>query len=281
MRHVKRFARGLPLWAALLAIAGVAGSVAAVASGGPPAPAAAPVAAAAVPAQQARGTGTDPLTAAEQAAALAALAGLQGVHAAEARVAPAAAPGAAPLSAPGESVLLVERKEEEKGALASAGAGGQAPRRADLYLYRYADDVLVHAVHDLNTGQIAVVEEARGVQLPLTEAERALATQLAFADPGLLEFMQQEHRLVVGEELTSPEQVEVRAFVYHSGAAPEIEPPEAAACGRQRCAQLLILTANNVTYSVLPVINLSTLRAASVIPLAVHDAHEAGEEAHE
>ncbi len=279
MPQVKRTLRSLPLWAlvGLVALLAATGGAVALAAGVPGAPDAAPAPAAAQPAQQVRGQGSDPLTPAEEAEALAALASLQGARAAAMRSAPATA-GAAAISAPAESVLLVERKEEEKGAITAAGAGGAPPRRADLYLYRYADDVLVHAVHDLQTGETAIVEEARGVQLPLTAEERALATELAFADPALFEFMQAEHRQIVGEELSSPAQVDVRAFVYHSGAAPEIEPPEAAACGIQRCAQLLILTGNNVTYSVLPVVNLSTLRTASVIPLAVQDAQPAQDE---
>jgi hypothetical protein len=229
------------------------------------------------------GVGSDPLTPWEESLALEGLQALRGVEAASGVRSLQTADGRT-LQTPAEQVLLVERKQEEKGAVAAAAAGGAALRRADLYLYRYADDRLIHAVHDLATGETVVVEEAQGVQLPLTEAERALATEIAFADPALLALMQEEHLQIVGEPLTGAEQVDVRAFVYHSGAAPEIEPPEAAACGRQRCAQLLVLTGNNITFSILPIVNLSTLRTASAIPLAVNDggqAEEAGSGEHD
>jgi len=217
----------------------------------------------------ANGIGTDPLTTAETRRATAAAEALYSVSAAALRTAEVA-PGGAVVSAPAESILLVERKLQGKGSpIAASGSVDAAPRQADIFLYRYADDVLVHAVHDLRSGQTVVVEEARGVQLPLTEDERSLATEIAFGDPALLALLQDEYRAIVGQELTGPEQVDVRAFVYRSGAAPEIEPPEASTCGMQRCAQLLILTPNDVTLSILPIVNLSTLRTASVVPLAV------------
>jgi hypothetical protein len=224
------------------------------------------------------GVGTDPLTAAEEELARAAAASLLGVEAAAVRTAQV---GAQTITAPAQELLLVERHWGEKGVVGAAATAGAGARQADLYLYRYADDVLIHAVTELGSGAMRVVEEARGVQLPLTEAERALATRIAFADPALFEWMQAEHRLVTGEELRGPEQVDVRAFVYHSGAAPESEPPEVAPCGMERCAQLLILTGNDVTYSVLPIVNLSRLRTASVVPLAVGGASPAAEGPHD
>ncbi len=230
--------------------------------------------AAPIPAPVATGVGVDPLTPDEVGAALAASALVRSADAGARRHSLALEAGQASIEAPVEEVLLVERHTEEKQAVAS----GAELRRADVYIYRYADDTLVHGIYNYATGQLEQTEEVQDVQLPLTEVERDLAVRLAFNDPALFAHMQEEFRTITGEMLTGPDQLEIRAFTYISGAAPEIEPPEAQACGRNRCAQLLILTQpNNITFNVLPIINLSRLATASVVPLAIqtgaHDPH--------
>ncbi len=171
----------------------------------------------------------------------------------------AAGPGQVAVTAPAEEMVLVERHAESKEAMAA----GVWPRRADLFLYRYADDTLVHGLYDYASGLTSIVEEVRGVQLPLSDNERDTAIALAYADPAMRAQMADEYRLVTGRELTSAAQLDIRVFNYHAGANPDMETEEAAACDINRCAQLLILTDDNVTLYALPIVNLSTMRVVS------------------
>lgn len=219
----------------------------------------------AAPFRQGGGVGVDPLTDDEARRALESFEAQHGVQSAAVRTSPVLAPGQPAILAPAEEVILVERHPEEKTVMAS----GAWDRRADVYVYRFADDTLIHGLYNYATGETTVTEEVQGVQLPLSAAERDLAARIAFADPATLEFMHSEYRRITARELTAPEQVDIRAFVYHAGANPETEPPEAARCGVQRCAQLLILADDNITFDAMPVVNLSTLTVASLTPLAV------------
>lgn len=220
------------------------------------------------PFRQGGGIGYDPLTGDEAQRALDAVQAGFGVQSAAVRTAPVAAAGQPAILASAEEVVLVERHPEEKAIMAA----GTWDRRADVFVYRYADDTLVHGLYNYATGETTIVEEVQGVQLPLTAAERDLAGRIAFADPATLEFLRSEYRRITGRELTAPEQVDMRAFVYHAGANPETEPPEAARCGVQRCAQLMILADDDITFDAMPVVNLSTLTVASLTPLAVDGA---------
>jgi len=204
------------------------------------------------------GMGYDPLTADETARALSASESLRSAATAAVRTS-AALPGQVAVTAPAEEVVLVERHVESKGVMAA----GVWPRRADLFLYRYTDDTLVHGVYDYATGRTSIVEEVKGVQLPLSDRERDTAVAVAFADPALRAQMADEYRLVTGGQLTSAAQLDIRVFNYHAGANPEMETQAARACDVNRCAQLLIITDSDVTLYALPIVNLSTMRVVS------------------
>ncbi len=214
------------------------------------------------------GVGYDPLTGAEQELALQVAAG--NVGAAAARTSTPEAAGEPVISAPGAEVLLVERHQEAKEAMSQ----GNWPRRADVYVYRYADDTLVHSLYNYESGQLDLVEETKGTQLPLTQAERELAVEIALRDPALRGLLDAEYTRITGQPLGGAEQLDVRVFVYIAGSAPDLETPAAAACGLNRCGQLLILTPDNATLEYLPIINLSTLKVASSAPLALHHENE-------
>ncbi len=214
--------------------------------------------------------GLDPLTPAEVAQANEAANDMRSVSAAAVRTA-ATAPGQVAVSAPAEEVVLVERHPEAKAVMAA----GVWPRRADLYLYRYADDTLVHGLYDYATGQTEVVESVQGVQLPLNDSERQTAIAIAYADPPLRAQLADEYRLITGGTLTSAAQLDMRVFSYHAGSNPEMETPPVQACSVNRCAQLLILTDQNVTLRALPIVNLSQMKVASVMPLDVGAAADA------
>lgn len=209
--------------------------------------------------------GVDSLTDEEMAKAVQAVEGALGAEAAAVRESPLRAADGSALVAPAHSVVLIERFDEGKEALAA----GSTARRADVYTYNYADDTLDHAIYDYGDDWLTYVETVQNVQFPLSQEERALATAIAFADPALLAVMQEEYRTLTGKELTGPEDLDVRAFIYHSEASPETEPPAARVCGLQRCAQLLIVADQQTTFHALPVINLSTLSVASIFPMAL------------
>jgi hypothetical protein len=211
------------------------------------------------------GIGVDPLSPDEMLLAQQQVQQVRGVQTASIRTSVPLVPGQTLISAPAEETVLVERHEEEK----STMAAGVWERKADVYTYRYADDTLLYGIYNFATGEVVSQQEVKGVQFPLTDAERALAVEMLFADPAALTIMRDEYRRITGRELTAVEQVDTRVFVYHAGSNPEIEPPDAASCGMQRCAQVMILADDNVTFDVLPIVNLSTLRVVSLIPVAV------------
>jgi hypothetical protein len=208
--------------------------------------------------------GVDALSPVEIAVATEGAGALRSVSAAAVRTS-AAAPGQVSVSAPAEEVVLVERHQEAKEVMAA----GAWPRRADLFLYRYSDDTLVHGIYDYATGQMQVVEEMQGVQLPLSDDERNTAIAVAYADTALRAQLADEYRLITGGALNSAAQLDIRVFNYHAGSNPEMETPAVQACAINRCAQLLILTDQNVTLRALPIVNLSTLQVASVLPFDV------------
>ena len=222
----------------------------------------------AAPAQQSgmpgAADGLDALSPEETAAAVDAASALRSADAASVRAAPAA-PGAVAVSAPAEELVLVERHQEDKEVMAA----GSWPRRADLYLYRYADDTLVHGLYDYATKQTQIAESLQGVQLPLSDSERATAIAITYADPAVRAQLADEYRLITGGALTSAGQLDIRVFNYHAGSNPEMETPAVQACSINRCAQLLILTDQNVTLRALPIVNLSKMQVASVVPLDV------------
>lgn len=241
------------LWAgALLALAGLA-LLAITPTRGAPAPA-----------TQAEGapTGYDPLSPEEQAQALAALqpAGAQADAAPLRQSAPDEA-GELPVSAPASSVVLVERHQETKEAM-QAGAW---PRRADVYLYDYTANAMLHTVYNLDTGKVDASEALAGVQLNLTDAERRLAVEIAWADPELRAALVEAYQAHGGVTPAGPDGIDARVFTYVGGSAPDLEGPGGAACSVDRCAQLLILTPDGATLESLPLVNLTQLQVAAIM----------------
>lgn len=207
-------------------------------------------------------TGYDPLSPEEQAAALSGVSAALGVQAAAApeRLSTPDEPGEARVSAPAESVVLVERRQETKEVMAAAW-----PRRADVYVYRYADNTMLHSVYNLDTGQVDASEVLRGVQLNLTEQERQLAVEIAWADPDLRASIADAYQSHGGVTLRGPEEIDARVFTYVGGTAPDLEGPGGAACAVDRCAQLLILTPDGATLETLPLVNLTQLQVTAIM----------------
>lgn len=214
------------------------------------------------------GQGYDPLTPAEQERALQSLrqdeAGMQGLHLPLRADAPPADSGAAANAppAPAAEVLLVERHQESK----QVYAQGRWPRRADVYVYRYADNTLIRQVYNLDTNQVEQVDEMQGTQLPLTDAEALRALALALADANVRPRLDAEFQAITQQPLVSADQLLVKAMVFHADAALGQDLGAAAECGLRRCAQLLLAAGDNVALRVIPVVDLSSGAVVRALP---------------
>ena len=173
-------------------------------------------------------------------------------------------------------VLRTVRHPREKGE-----GPGDYRRRADVYVYDYDTDHLAVAVVDVETGEVESLELATGAQPPLSEAEVTRAMELLFADPASAARIGDEYRRVTGRRLGSWRQLRHAGFVFHADAASGT--PETLACGRHRCAQLMLSTADSVSIEV-PIVDLSeqrVLEARRFGPSAGGDAdHGAHDHAH-
>lgn len=150
-------------------------------------------------------------------------------------------------------LLLVERHAETKAVMQS----GNWPRRADVFVYLYDSDTLLHAVVNLTTRAVDSVETAQDVQLPLTQNETARAFQLLMADTAAKTAIAAQYETITGEALTKPEtQLKINALIYRADAMPNANPG-AVACGEHRCAQFLLITQNDIVINLLPIVDLS------------------------
>ncbi|WP_030240335.1 MULTISPECIES: hypothetical protein [unclassified Streptomyces] len=110
-----------------------------------------------------------------------------------------------------------------------------APRRADVTFYDYRDDTLVTRTVDLGTGKVVATGTQRGVQPPLSRAEKAEAAGLLMADP-LGAGLKADYQDATGKQLTSPDQLQLSGAVYR--AAPGAQPAVLDDCGEHRCVRL-------------------------------------------
>jgi hypothetical protein len=132
-------------------------------------------------------------------------------------------------------------------------------RRASVYVYDYAADRVSVVTVDLEAGQVESVRTGTGVQPPLNEREVVRAMDLLFADATAAARIGEEFARITGRPLGHWRELEVSGFVYHADSMPETNTPETEACGRHRCAQLLLRTQDNVSIEV-PIVDLSRER---------------------
>ncbi|MBV7330228.1 hypothetical protein KFU94_18655 [Chloroflexi bacterium TSY] len=158
-------------------------------------------------------------------------------------------------------ILLVERHQESKELYAS----GEWPRRSDLFTYDYSTDTLLHTIVDVESGEISSRETIQGVQLPLTDNEIERALTIADADDALRQRLAQQYQAITGESLSSITQLNVKASIFYADAMAESVNSLAQQCGLQRCAQLLLYTADRVAFEILPIVSLSRGRVMQVI----------------
>lgn len=142
-------------------------------------------------------------------------------------------------------------------------AKGERPedyrRRADVYFYDYDADRIAVVTIDLEASRVESVRTGTGVQPPLNEREVARAMDLLFADAEAATRIGDEFARITGRPLDHWSELAVSGFVYHAEAMPGSNNPETRACGRHRCAQLLLRTPDNVAIEV-PIVDLSRER---------------------
>ncbi len=181
--------------------------------------------------------GTDPLSTTEEEAALA--------------LARGSGPAESTEVGPDDVVLRVERHEEEKDV---------EGRRADVYVYSYDDDTLIRTLVDLATGEVAETEDLTGAQLPLVPEEADRALEVATADAAFSQLLATRYQQATGEDLTdAATQLQIDPIIFRADANPAATG-RAAACGRHRCAQLMIQTTDGLLVNLLPIVDLSTER---------------------
>jgi hypothetical protein len=112
---------------------------------------------------------------------------------------------------------------------------------------------------DLEAGQVESVRTGTGVQPPLNDREVVRAMDLLFADAAAAARIGKEFERITGQPLGHWRELGVSGFVYHADSMPEANMPETKACGRHRCAQLLLRTQDNVSIEV-PIVDLSRER---------------------
>jgi Cu2+-containing amine oxidase len=188
--------------------------------------------------------GFDPLSAAEQ-------------ESARSTALASAALGNALAGARRQELLLVERHHEDKAIYQQAGPW---PRRADVYVYNYDRDVLVHAIVDIAARKVDSLELLEGVQLPLTQRERAAAILLALNDPSSGNAIREQFHHATGTALERAEQLQVGAWVFNAAANPAAGGAELGGCGTRRCAQLILGVPDVATLPISPIVDLSTSR---------------------
>ncbi len=112
-------------------------------------------------------------------------------------------------------------------------------RLVAVAVYDYTADRLHQLVLDLTHRTVLSDQSVAGLQLPPTAAEAAIALDLAMkADPEPT--FVAEYRKTTGNPLLTPAQVHVVAGVWRPLAPSGGEEQATAACGQDRCLQLLI-----------------------------------------
>jgi hypothetical protein len=164
--------------------------------------------------EPATGTGSDPLTSAEvDRARKIAVAPLSG--------------GKDAAGAAGPEYLSAELDAESGG------------RSAELYYYDYKTNKLVKQVVDLKTGKLAGSYSAAKMQPPASQHEVAAALDILLADP-LAADLKGAYRTATGKELAGKQGLVPDAHVYTADAA----DAGASQCGKHRCLQLVVQTAD-------------------------------------
>jgi hypothetical protein len=160
---------------------------------------------------------------------------------------------------PADAQLRIEVLAVERQRLAKDARPETFRRRAEVTLYDYDTDRRSVATVDLESGEVESVFVVSEGQLPLTDAEVARAFGLVLGDPAAAAQLRADFARVAGRPLRNPRELAVTGFVYRAESMPDRNSTDTAQCGRHRCAQLLVRTADHVALE-LPIIDLSRER---------------------
>ena len=95
------------------------------------------------------------------------------------------------------------------------------------------------------------------MQLPLTANEIERTVKLIFADKETFELISNEYQRITEKVLSSPKDLEAKAFVFTADTLPEQLNKASQQCGLHRCAQILLYTHDSVVFEISPIVNLS------------------------
>ncbi len=158
-------------------------------------------------------------------------------------------------SVPRHHMLLTERRPATK---------GDSKRLADVYIYDYRAETLIHRIVDTNTDQVLFRSSSRGQQLPLTANESERAVAALFADPLARNAVSAAHRRITGSRLDDLSTVLHKAVVFVADAAMGTRG-DSASCGAVRCAQILLYTAGEqIAIDLRPVVRLADNKVIAV-----------------
>jgi hypothetical protein len=157
----------------------------------------------------------------------------------------------------GRTTLRIERHDDGK---------RPTTRLADVFVYDYSNDTLERTVVDVDAEQVVDVERTTNVQLPLTQDEQARALSVFYGNRTARAALDRAYRAVAHRALTDvASQLSVSVGIFRADSMPDRAIGAAARCGRQRCGQLLLSTADrHLLVNLLPVVNLSTGRVVSI-----------------
>lgn len=146
-------------------------------------------------------------------------------------------------------LLLIERdRSEDK----KSGA-----RRANAFVYDYqTDETIIYRI-DAETNKILSSVRKKEMQLPLTTKEIERALNLIFADKETFNLIATEYQRITHKVLTTPQDLEAKAFVFSADSLPEQLNAASQQCGLHRCAQILLYTHDSTVFEISPIVNLS------------------------
>jgi len=142
--------------------------------------------------------------------------------------------------------LLVERRPQAK---------DRTLRLADVYVYDYQDNVLLHRIINPANGQVLFRDRLSGQQLPLTSAESDRAVQALLHDNRVRGQLNREMRRVTGRPLNNFNGIDYKAVVF---IADDTERGRPTRCGDIRCAEILMYTVDDqIALDIRPIVQLS------------------------
>ena len=153
-------------------------------------------------------------------------------------------------------LLLMERRLQSK--------AQSHKREANVFVYDYDTDEVVHIIVDLVSGEPISSDRLRNTQLPLTPTERERAASIVFSDPVNRAAVADAFNAVTGRWLEDVEEIQFKAFVFLASSVSLEKSRNTSDCGLRRCAKLLLYTADKTSLDLSPIVDLSESRVLEI-----------------